>query len=106
MIKFSTNKLLKERKGEGMNKKCADKNIERTAYQLSQLCIAKYIVVVVERGVTIEVNYFNSLKDAKQAFGEIAHDYGYEPEEINDSARCNVSIWEWTEDRYEKVFKS
>lgn len=88
-----------------MNKKCAGKNIETTAYQLSQLCIAKYIVVVADRGVTSEVNYFESLKEAKQAFGEIAHDYGYKPEELNTSGRYDVSVWEWTEDRYEKVFE-
>ena len=91
MIKFSKKKLLKEEKGEGMNKKCADKNIETTTYQLSQLYIAKYLVVVVERGVTSEVNYFNSLKEAKQAFCEIAHDYGYKPNEINKQNHYDVS---------------
>jgi hypothetical protein len=67
------------------------------------MSIAKYLVVVVERDMASEVNYFNSLKEVKQAFGEIAHDYGYEPGEINGSGYYNVSIWEWTEDRYEKV---
>ncbi|MBI5328116.1 MAG: hypothetical protein HZB80_07485 [Deltaproteobacteria bacterium] len=51
-----------------MNKKCADKNIETTAYQLSQLCIAKYLVVVVDKGAPSEVNYFNSL-NPKNVFG-------------------------------------
>jgi hypothetical protein len=64
--------------------------------------IAKYLVVVVSKGMTSEVNYFTSLKEAKRAFNEIAHDYGYEPEDINASDRYDVSIWEWTEDRYEK----
>lgn len=45
-------------------------------------------------GITSEVNYFKSLKEAKRAFGEIAHDYGYEPEEINGSDKYDVSIWE------------
>ena len=73
------------------------------AYQSPQPCIAKYLVVVVDRGTASEVNYFDSLKEAKRAFGEIAHDYGYKPEEINGSDKYDVSIWEWTEDRYEKV---
>jgi len=64
----------------------------------------KYLVVVVNRGMTSEVNYFTSLKEAKRAFGEIAHDYGYRPSEINASDKYDVSIWEWTEDRYEKVY--
>lgn len=72
--------------------------------KLPQLAIVKYIVVVVESGMTSEVNYFNSMKEAKRAFGEIAHDYGYNPSEINSSDKYDVSIWEWTEDRYEKVF--
>ncbi len=66
--------------------------------------VAKYIVVLVNRGITTEVNYFNSLKEAKRAFGEIAHDYGYKPSDINASDKYDVSIWGWTEDRYEKVF--
>lgn len=72
-------------------------------YQLPQLAIARFLVVLLSRGMTREVNYFNSLKEAKQAFGEIAHDYGYEPGEISGSEHYDVSIWEWTEDRYEKV---
>ena len=82
------------------------KNIHRytnITYQLSQPPIAKYLVVVVDRGMTSEVNYFDSLKEAKRAFEEIARDYGYEPEEINGSDKYDVSIWKWTEDRYEKV---
>lgn len=66
------------------------------------MSIAKYLVVVIDRGMASEINYFNSLKEAKQAFGEIAQDYGYGLGEINDSGYYDVSIWEWTEDRYEK----
>ena len=66
-------------------------------------CIAKYLVVVVDRGMASEVNYFDSREEAERAFGEIARDYGYEPEEINGSDYYDVSIWEWTEDRYERV---
>lgn len=72
--------------------------------KLPQLAIGKYLVVVVNRGMTSEVNYFNSLKEAKRAFGEIAHDYGYKPSEINASNKYDISIWKWTEDRYAKVF--
>mgnify|MGYP001559873815 CR=1 FL=1 len=89
-----------------MNKKdnkSAFKNTNVITYQLLQPCITKYLVVVVDRGMTSEVNYFNSLKEAKRAFEEIAHDYGYEPEEINVSDKYDVSIWKWTEERYEKV---
>lgn len=50
-----------------------------------------------------EVNHFDSLEEAKMTFEEIAHDYSYKPEEINGSDKCDVSIWEWTEDRYVKV---
>lgn len=74
-----------------------------TTYETSKPCMAKYLVISVDRGVTSEVNYFDSLKEAKQAFGEIASDHGYEPEEINGSDRYDVSIWEWTKDRYKKV---
>lgn len=76
---------------------------EVTTYQLPQPCIAKYLVVVVDRGMASDVNYFDSLKEAKRAFGEIAHDRGYKSEEINGSDKYDVSIWEWTEGRYEKV---
>lgn len=87
-----------------MNKKTTIKNTDVTTYKLPQPCIAKYLVVVVDRGMTSEVNYFTSLKEAKRVFGEIARDYGYEPEEINGSDKYDVSIWKWTEDRYEKVY--
>ena len=90
-----------------MNRKTkifAIKNTDVTTYQLPQPCIAKYLVVVVDRGRTSEVNHFTSLKEAKRDFEEIAHDYGYKPEEINGSDCYDVSIWEWTEDRYEKVY--
>ena len=83
-----------------MNKKTVIKSADVIIHQLSQPCIAKYLVVVVDRGMTSEVNYFDSLKEAKRAFGEIARDYGYEPEEINGSDKYDVSIWKWTEDRF------
>ena len=56
-----------------MSKKSVSKNTEVITYQMPQLSIAQYLVVVADRGITSEVNYFD------------------------------VSIWQWTEDRYEKV---
>lgn len=85
------------------SKKSTANNTNITTYQLSQPCIARFLVVVVDRGMTSEVNYFDSLKEAKRAFEEIEHDYGYEPEEINESDKYDISIWEWTEDRYERI---
>ena len=64
---------------------------------------AKYLVVVVDRGKTVEINHFGTLKEAKRVFGEIAGDYRYRPSGINSSNRLDVSIWEWTEERYQKV---
>lgn len=84
-------------------KKSTTKNADVITYKVPQPCIAKYLVVVVDRGMASEVNYFNSLKEAKRVFGEIARDYGYEPEEINESDKYDISIWEWTEDRYERT---
>ena len=86
------------------SKKSVSKHTDVITYQLSQLCIAKYLVMITDRGMASEVNYFDSLKEAKRAFGEIAHDHGYKPEEINGSDYYDVSIWKWTEDRYERVF--
>lgn len=88
-----------------MNKiSTTSKNTDITTYQLPQPCVAKYLVVVVDRGMTSEVYHFTSVEEAKRAFGEIARDYGYEPEEINGSDKYDVSVWEWTEERYEKVY--
>jgi hypothetical protein len=87
-----------------MSRKSIAKNTGIIAYQMPQPCDAKYLVVVVDRGMTSEVNYFTSLKEAKRAFNEIAHDYGYLPKEINSSDKYDVSIWEWTEDRYKKIY--
>lgn len=84
-------------------KKSITKGTDVITYQFPQPCIAKYLVVVVDRGMASEVNYVDSLKEAKRTFEEIARDYGYELEEINGSDKYDVSIWEWTEDRYERV---
>lgn len=74
----------------------------RNAFKNTDAMIAKYLVVIVDRGMASEVNYFDSLEEAKRTFEEIARDYGYEPEEINGSDKYDVSLWEWTEDRYVK----
>lgn len=87
-----------------MSKKSAIRNTDVITYRVPQSCSAEYLVVVVSRGMTNEVNHFTSLKEAKRAFKEIARSYRYEPEEINGSDYYDVSIWEWTEDRYEKVY--
>ena len=65
--------------------------------------MAKYLVVVVDRGITSEVMHFISFHDAKTSFEEVAYDHGYEPEEINKSDYYDLSIWECTEDRYKKI---
>lgn len=73
-------------------------------YELPQPATSKYIVVVVDRGTAGEINHFSSFEEAKRACEEIAHDHGYEPEEINGSDYYDVSIWEWVEGRYEKIY--
>lgn len=70
-----------------MSKKSAIRNTDVITYQSPQPCVAKYLVVVVSRGMTSEVNHFTSLKEAKRAFEEIAHNYRYEPEEIAELLR-------------------
>jgi len=79
--------------GLSMNKKYFDKNTGIITYQLSHPHIAKYLVIVVDSGMTSEINYFTSLKEAKRAFNEIAHDYD----------KYDVSIWKWIEERYQKI---
>ncbi|MCF6149422.1 MAG: hypothetical protein E3K37_12275 [Candidatus Kuenenia sp.] len=94
---------MKKKRTKKVTNKISTSNQEWINYQLPQPHVAKYLVVVVDRGMASEVNHFTSLEEAKRAFGEIARDYGYEPEEINDSDKYDVSVWEWTGERYEKV---
>jgi len=61
-------------------------------------------LVVVKKGITSEVMHFISFNDAKSSFREVAYDYGYEPDEINKSDYYDVSVWEWTENRYQKIY--
>lgn len=79
------------------------KNITFSISQLPQPCIAKYLAVVVDRGMANEVNYFNSFRDAKQVFDEIASDHRLEPETVNKFGYYDVSIWRWTENRYVRL---
>lgn len=67
---------------------------KNVTYQLPQPAIAKYLVVLVNRGMTSEVKHYSSFKEAKKAFNEIAHGFGYKPKEINGSDYYDVSIWE------------
>jgi hypothetical protein len=66
--------------------------------------VARYLLVVVERGMTSVVNHFNSLEEAERAFNEIANVFGYKPGAINGSDFHEVSVWEWMEGKYEKVY--
>ena len=86
-----------------MNKRTTTETTTIIQNQDSSLFAAKYLILVVDRGMATEVNYFDSLSEAKRAFGEIAHDHGYKPSEINASDKYDVSIWKWTEERYQRV---
>lgn len=86
------------------NEKSIVKNTIVFISQLRQPCNAKYIVVVADRDMTSKVRPFNSFKEAKKAFSKIAYDLGYKPSEINVSDYYDVSIWEWAENKYEKVY--
>jgi hypothetical protein len=87
-----------------MSKKFVDRDTGLViTCHLPQQHDAKYLVVVVDRGKTVEINHFGTLKEVKRIFGEIAGDYRYRLSEINSSKRLDVSIWEWTEERYQRV---
>lgn len=83
-----------------MSREWVDKDTGIITYQLPTPCIAKYLIVLVDKGKTIEANYFDTLKEAKRTFRKIVHDYGYEPKEINESGYRDVLIWKWTKYRY------
>jgi hypothetical protein len=85
------------------NEKSIVKNTNVFISQLRQPCNMKYIVVVIDRGMTSEVSYFDSLKEAKRAFGKIARNHRYRPSEINGSDYYHVSIWKWIGDRFEDI---
>lgn len=78
-----------------INKKCA--------WVMYKPCSAKFIIVAAEGGKIVEIKHFNSFKDAKQVFDEVASDHGLEPETVNKSGYYDVSIWRWTENRYTRL---
>jgi hypothetical protein len=88
-----------------VGKESFEKKADEITYQLSHNpLVAKYLLVVVERGMTSVVNHFTSLEEAERAFNEIANDFGYKPGAINSSDFHEVSVWEWMEGKYEKVY--
>ncbi|RJQ48597.1 MAG: hypothetical protein C4538_03530 [Nitrospiraceae bacterium] len=87
-----------------MSKTYIDKETGWIIYEMPKPCDAKYLIVAAEGGKIVEINYFGSFKDAKQVFDEIANDHGCEPETVNKSGYYDVSIWRWTENRYEKIY--
>lgn len=86
-----------------MNKRTTTETTTIIRNKDSSLFAAKYLILVVNRGMASEVNFFDSMNEAKRAFGEIANDHGYRPSEINSSDKYDVSIWQWTEERYQRV---
>lgn len=58
---------------------------------------------VAEGGKVVEINHFDSFKDDKQVFDEIASDHRCEPETVNKSGYYDVSIWRWTENGYVRL---
>ena len=86
-----------------MSKTFVDKKTGIIYHELPKPCDAKYLVVLVDRGMMSEINYFGTLKEAKRIFGEIAHDYGYRPSEINASDKYDISIWRWMKERFQRV---
>jgi ABC-type transport system involved in cytochrome bd biosynthesis fused ATPase/permease subunit len=56
-----------------MNKKFVDKDTSLIiTCHLPQRHDAKYLIVVVDRGKTVEINHFGTLKESKRIFEEIA----------------------------------
>jgi len=81
------------------------KKPDEFTYQLSQNpLVAKYLLVMVNQGMTSLVNHFNSLEEAEKAFNEITNYLSSKPRLVSDSDYHEVSLWEWTDDKYEKVF--
>jgi hypothetical protein len=81
------------------------KKPDEFTYQLSQNpLVAKYLLVMVNQGMTSLVNHFNSLEEAERAFNEITNYLSSKPGLLSDSEYHEVSLWEWTDNKYEKVF--
>ncbi len=88
-----------------MGKNSFKKNSDEFAYQLSNNpLVAKYLLVMVSQGMTSLVNHFNSLEEAEKAFNEITNDLRSKASLFSSSEYHEVSVWEWREGRYEKVY--
>lgn len=80
-------------------------NADEFAFQLSNNpLVAKYLLVMVSQGMTSLVNHFNSLEEAEKAFNEITNNLRSKAGLSNSSYYHEVSVWEWREGRYEKVY--
>jgi hypothetical protein len=81
------------------------KNREEFTYQLSNNpLVAKYLLVMVNQGMASLVNHFNSLEEAEKAFNEITSNLRSKTGLLSSSDYHEVSIWEWREGKYEKVY--
>ena len=95
---------------DSLNKNWKNGHNDLTAFSTNlherfPMCVVGGVISFPEWAATsLCVNYFPSLEEAKRTFEEISNDYGYAPGAINSSGYYDVSIWEWTEDRYEKIY--
>jgi hypothetical protein len=88
-----------------MGEESFKRKTDEFTYQLSQNpLVAKYLLVMVNQGMTSLVNHFNSLEEAEKAFNEITNYLSSKPGLSSDSDYHEVSLWEWTDNKYEKVF--
>jgi len=88
-----------------MGEESFKRKTDEFTYQLSQNpLVAKYLLVMVNQGMTSLVNHFNSLEEAEKAFNEITNYLSSKPRLVSDSDYHEVSLWEWTDNKYEKVF--
>lgn len=88
-----------------MGEESFKKKMDDITYQLSHNpLVAKYLLVMVNLGMTSLVNHFSSLEEAEKAFNEITNDLRCKPGSLSGSDCSEVSLWEWTEGKYEKVY--
>jgi len=88
-----------------MGEESFKKKADEFSYQLSNNpLVAKYLLVMVDQGMTSMVNHFNSLEEAEKALNKITNDLSRKPGSSSGSDYKEVSLWEWTEGKYEKVY--
>lgn len=87
--------------GEDSFKNSAD---EFTYHLSNNPLVAKYLLVMVSGGMTSLVNRFNSLEEAEKAFNEITNNLRTKAGLLSSSEYHEVSVWEWREGKYEKVY--